>query len=961
MAEGLTRQDVIVPYAIEELGPLEFERMVQALLLCDYGSTVQVFGTGADDGRDATFEGSPSPQQAAATPQSWRGYHVFQVKFRERPGSPRDNKTWLLSQVRAELRAWSETIVRDGKREFKRKGPRPEYFIVVTNVGLSGQVGGGLDAVESAIRDHAAEPKNNWPLKDCQVWDRTKVERLLDAHASVRQRFNGLLTAGDVVAALEQGAMTLPSLPLEETLPVLEEHARIELAHGGKVKLGEAGQVANERLDLAGVAVDLPAHLEGEPDPAKDVRVLRHVLDVGNRIQRPTVRGESSPHLLLLGGPGQGKTTLGRILVQSYRAALLADRPLLTTDVRQAVDASLERAEQIGLPRIANRRWPFRIDLAEYASHVAGGAPPTLTTYIASRINDATGQDFTPISVRRWLRAWPWLLVLDGYDEVASASAREQIAGAVNALLQTAQSEDADLLIVATTRPQGYGDELPQALHKLELLSLSREDAIAYATRLTDMRLGKDAERSEVIDRITAAVDNDVTGRLMRTPLQVMILTLLLESRRRPPQDRAALFQSYYDVIYDREQQKKNYLSDVLQDYRQDVDAIHHTVGLTLQVRSEDTEGDFDAAMAADEFREIVRHRLEAQEHTGAELGRLVDDLTKAARDRLVLLAASGQDLVSFDLRSIQEYMAAKALTAGSERDVLANLTAIAPSAYWRNTWLLAVGVLYHEKPHLFDQMLQSMRNVDSGENDWLSLLVATGPRLAAEVLDDGVAARNPRHLRHLIVLAMEALDGANIGAARLGAILADLPDLNDMNRTVIIDGIERALKAGPENRAAAVSVLRGLARSQRTGPLFTKARQLLSAHTKRSGSGQPGEMPGSVTFADALPAAALTWHAPSAPAGFRDELRKIETTRDHTGRFELPGHIPLLASAFEVVADPPALQIVVEAIRAIDEQNWTARAAITSILWRARQRLPVAYQLSGVEVSPRQGNLSDP
>jgi hypothetical protein len=219
--------------------------------------------------------------------------------------------------------------------------------------------------------------------------------------------------------------------------------------------------------------------------------------------------------------------------------------------------------------------------------------------------------------------------------------------------LQTAQTEDADLLVVATTRPQGYGDELPRSLHKVELLNLSREDAIAYATRLTELRLGGGVDTVEVVDRITAAVDNEVTGRLMRTPLQVMILSLLLENRRRPPQDRAGLFQAYYDVIYVREVNKKSHLANVLHEYRLDIDHIHYSAGLTLQKRSEDSD-DFDAAMPTDELRRIIRNRLAEQEHPEPDLDRLVEDLTRASRDRLVLLAAIGQDQVGFELRSLQ-------------------------------------------------------------------------------------------------------------------------------------------------------------------------------------------------------------------------------------------------------------------------------------------------------------------
>ena len=47
-----------------------------------------------------------------------------------------------------------------------------------------------------------------WPLKDCAVWDRAKVERLLDGFADIRQQFNALITPGDVLAAINLRRMT---------------------------------------------------------------------------------------------------------------------------------------------------------------------------------------------------------------------------------------------------------------------------------------------------------------------------------------------------------------------------------------------------------------------------------------------------------------------------------------------------------------------------------------------------------------------------------------------------------------------------------------------------------------------------------------------------------------------------------------------------------------------------------
>jgi hypothetical protein len=933
-----------MPYSLEKLGPREFERLVQVLLVRIYGPTVRVFGAGPDDGRDATFHGDGALVEGVP---DWNGYHVFQAKYRERPTTTDADRRWLLTRVSTELMAWSRTAEADGAK--RRKGPPPEFFVVVSNVFLSGQVDGGRDEIEEYIKDHATDPKNGWPLKDCVVWDGTTIERFLDAYPDVRQAFNGLITPGDVLAALTAGHVTVPTISLNETVPILEEHARTELVSHGKVALGEAGDLSNQRLDLADVAVDLPAHRESDLERTPTVSVLANLIATGNQILRPSVLPHDgpSPHVLLLGGPGQGKTTLGRILVQTYRAELLAQRPRLSADVSRAVAATTARAHQIGLPPVKNKRWPFRIDLAKYADLIQGGASIPIVKYIADQINTEVGGTFTVADARKWLTAWPWLLVLDGYDEVAAPAARAEVARAVAGLLEAAQSCDADLLVVATTRPQGYGDELPTVLRPQRLTPLPSDVAIQYATTLTDLRMGLDPLKKEVLERIKAAAVNDVTERLMRTPLQVMILSLLLEKRRKPPQDRAALFSDYYDVIYDREVNKKGFLSDVLDDYRPDVDAIHHSVGLTLQKRSE-SAGDAEALMPLAELHKIIRHRLVDQGHEGRRLDRLVADLGQAARDRLVLLAAMGKDQVGFDLRSLQEYMAARALTNDSDDTVLDNLRVITPAAHWRNTWLLAVGTVYRHRSHLFPGVLQLMRDIDA--DDPLSLVAPTGPRLALDILDDGVARHSPRHVNLLVRHALELLNGATIDASRLGEVLAD-QDLNETSSSEVMQALRRALAGTSSSHSSATKVLVALVHPEHREPLALKARQLFSTPSAPASSHKQVEVKRR-NLAKALPERATTWQKGTPLGDFVAELRKIQSVTSKRGIYG-PSHHPAKAidAAIELINDHDALFAFVEAVEEIDPNEVDVRDSLTSILFSARLRVPVAAALRSREL----------
>lgn len=923
-------------YQLEALGPHEFEHLVQALLLKLYGPTVGVFGPGADSGRDATFEGRTQPGSNGDAP--WDGYHVFQAKFHDRLGRADADLQWLLTQIKRELRKWTDPAK-------GRKGPKPEYLVFVTNVSLGGSVDGGLDRARDAIRA-AARDDGRWPLKDCDVWDRTKIEALLAGHADVRQSFNGLITPGDVMAAANLSHMTDLGGRLESIRTLLEEHARTELVTRGQVSMGEAGDVANDKVGLADVAVDLPARFRAGPHPEPETfPALAHIVTAGESVLRPSVAGvDVRPHFLVMGGPGQGKTTLGRLLAQIYRSALLADNGGLSQSVRLAATKTLQRAQQIGVPRPNSRRWPVRVDLAEYADLAGGGADLPLLRYIADRISASTAETFHPRDLRAWLRAWPWLIVLDGYDEVAASPARGIVAAAVQAFLEQAHTQDADLLAVATTRPQGYSDELPGSFRQLELLSLSAEQAIDYASRLTEVRLGSDADKPAVLQRIADATGNDLTRRLMRTPLQVMIMSLLLERRSKPPQDRAALFSDYYDVIYNREVQKKNYLAEVLAERRLDVDAIHHELGLRLQIASESV-GESEALMSRQDFESLIRARLAGQGHEGPGLDKLAGDLLRAAQDRLVLVTAKGKDQVGFELRSIQEFMAAQALVNGPDPDVIGRLRVIAPSAHWRNTWLLSVGALHRRRTYLFDQVLHMIRELDAG--DPLSLVIETAPHLAIDVLEDGMAASSPKHLRLLTDLALQLLNGPNLGAGRLGDVLAEIGD-EETIRPRVITALQRAGTGSPGERAAAGIVLDRITRGGRRGSLASRARQMRDTKGETQAPATGAHTPGStVRLTDALPAEVQAWSDDSTEARFLEELRSVKTTVASSGRFEIPLEITPHHATADLLADDQALLRVADAIDKIDPQNWSARTSIVAFLWRSRERTPVSESLS--------------
>ncbi len=115
------------------------------------------------------------------------------------------------------------------------------------------------------------------------------------------------------------------------------------------------------------------------------------------------------------------------------------------------------------------------------------------------------------------------------------------------------------------------------------------------------------------------------------------------------------------------------------------------------------------------------------------------------------------RDHVGYDVRSLQEFMAARAITTGPDADVIRRLEVLAPASHWRNTWLLAAGRVFTEREHLRQNLVGVLESIDLESE--LFRLVAPGSRLAGELLEDDVASKVPKFQRQIAKHALAALN----------------------------------------------------------------------------------------------------------------------------------------------------------------------------------------------------------
>lgn len=238
-------EDLVMAVDLSGLGPDGFEQMCQALAVHVLGAGLVVFGDGPDGGREATFDGALTSYPSQAQP--WNGYVVLQAKFKIKVGDPASGVTWLRDQLKTELDAWSNPAAAR-----VRRGRRPEYLIIATNVSLSAVPGvGGKDRIDELLRTYA----DGTGLKGWRVWDEAQIITFLGAYPEVRKGFSTLTTSNEVFATILAEMDKPRSLP--EPAPVPPRYLPGEPgneapfqeayeAAGGATKLGNALGLARE-------------------------------------------------------------------------------------------------------------------------------------------------------------------------------------------------------------------------------------------------------------------------------------------------------------------------------------------------------------------------------------------------------------------------------------------------------------------------------------------------------------------------------------------------------------------------------------------------------------------------------------------------------------------------------------------------------------------------------------------
>lgn len=725
-------------FDLNHLDSNSFEHLVNALALKVLGNGLSILGPGPDGGRDGFFEGeAPYP----STTEKWKGTWYIQSKFHA-PSLSKDHHAWLIDQAKNEL---NEFFKPDTARAL------PDIWILATNIDPSGVAEtGSFDQIRSLVMKR--KPKLGAKF---HIWGGRKIVELLSQYPNIAQRYGHFITPGNVLAGLAEN--------LADQRASLESIMRWFIVTGlddqKYAKLEQAGSTSDSRPGVHRLFVDLPFQSAKSKCSGMAARQLLKASYENHSATGESVADEQwddwrfhpsrAPVWFIKGGPGQGKSTVGQLLCQIQRAALLTQSKLFAVarDVSVLAEEIKTYSQELGL-WTSTQRVPIFLELKNYAQWYGEQAPnsPTgIVSHLASKIGISLQQDVSVGTLRRLLKRHSWFVVFDGLDEVPSAI-KDDIANEVRRFIHEETCEG-DFQILFTSRPQGYSGQFDSIRHcAVELLPLKPDLAVTCARKLIKLdRSVSDADQlCQILDE---SIKSDTVRELMTTPLQAHILAVIVRGGQRPPERKWELYRKFYDVIKERETNRNlpdRALADLFRRESALIKAIHNRLGFVLHSLAETSSG-ARATLDKIKFRRLIE--LVVEERKEGDNARLVDKLVAATTERLVLINTPDDgNHVRFDVRQLQEFFAAEYIYDGTDTAQLEErLLVISGGQHWREVmhFVLSALIETNRKTDL-KIAVDVLRRLDDGADDGseersLRRRIAAGTVLSARLLQDGV------------------------------------------------------------------------------------------------------------------------------------------------------------------------------------------------------------------------------
>ncbi|MEZ4729555.1 MAG: SUMF1/EgtB/PvdO family nonheme iron enzyme [Caldilineaceae bacterium] len=522
------------------------------------------------------------------------------------------------------------------------------------------------------------------------------------------------------------------------------------------------------------------ARSAAEPVEAEPVEAERTLIDMNELLPL-------GPRLMIVGGPGSGKTTYLHLI-----AATLA------TALHTGATALVEQA--LGLT--APLPLPIFVSLSEYNRYrkEAPGAGDarhgTLTAFISHaliRQEAALGlpSDFFE---RLLMQGHSCILLLDGLDEVADERERWLVRQAV----EDVANNNGLRQIVVTCRTRAHRGEtvLPETFRVAEVQPMTDEQVAALAARWCAAAYHP-LEAEEETRRLQAAIHHLEALRtarreppLVESPLLVTIVAIVHYNQRRLPDERAELYEKCVDVLLAEKHHPTSQSTFELADWG---GSLAEKRALLAALAFQMMSAGEAAGRTVDEEQLCAWLRPPlARKHGEDKVESALATFIQAMRERGSLLDERGGQYRFLHL-TFQEFLCAFYLVESlREIDKMVGfLTAEErfTQSWWRETTLLTVGYLgLRSQDNALALVRRLATSVAQGEAELAAAELAAGALLELDSRDaETLAVLKPRLLRLFepTLVANGALRGAagqvlgRLGDPRPGVGVKDgLPDL---------------------------------------------------------------------------------------------------------------------------------------------------------------------------------------
>jgi hypothetical protein len=751
----------------EQSDPERFQQLCQALIVAEFPNTTCYPVGQRDGGRDAL--------QVVRTNMKSRSVRLFQVKFVREPAKIKDVHAWLESTISGEAPKVQRLI---------EQGYEVSQYILITNVpGTAYLEAGTMDRANTLLADSLSVPG--------RMWWRDDLDRRCEARPQVVWAYPEILRATDVFSALADLFSEAYGSSRHMALRnfIVEQHEE-----DSKVRFQQL-ELTN---DLIKLFIDVPAMFPQKTDSRRQGPLLeaadnvreRVAGNVGSRKNSPirlyrapaseedrvgaaalllddTV-ANLSPFIVLEGGPGQGKSTLGQFICQVYRMKFIGDPQINSLNPHY-------------IPRAA--KLPIKVDLREYATWLDGkdpfseeegakrppGANKSLEGFIAALVSDLSGGvAFSVDDLNLVAHKSSIIMVLDGLDEVGEISLRNRVVQEISSAVRRLKDSAASLQVVVTTRPSALAEVASFPANIFEswsLGSLTRNLIAEYAEKWSQAENLNSREKADLRKVLTGKLDQIHIRELARNPMQLTILLSVIRTRGASlPDKRTTLYDIYVDLFFAREAGK----NDDVKEFHDELIDIHRYLAWVLHAEAETgrTLGRIDEARLLEVLRNYLIHEQRDPD--------LANTLFRGVTQRVVFLVGAVEGQYQFEVQPLREYFAAKFLYEDAPHSSVGNpqpgtiderFSTIAKNAYWQNVARFYAGCFRKaELPALVERLQELCEDGD--------LALTAYPReLAATLCADWVFSQNPRSLKSAVELVLSndgyrSLFGSDVAAA---------------------------------------------------------------------------------------------------------------------------------------------------------------------------------------------------